>query len=86
MEPISKKEIRTKVEESVSQAIEKLELPKTSKKTKRIVKKTSRKLATNLKKELKKFYKKDKKSGVAKKVKTEKPRATATDKKVKPAA
>ncbi|MEQ8424577.1 MAG: hypothetical protein RIA63_07690 [Cyclobacteriaceae bacterium] len=72
MEPLSKKEIRTKVEESVSQALEKLEITNASKKTKKVVKATSRKLTGALKKELKKLYKKNKKAETIKDVKPKK--------------
>lgn len=72
MDQLSKKEIRLKVEESVSQALAKLDITEASKRTKKVVKKTSEKLTSALQKELKKLYKKDKKSSELKAVKPKK--------------
>lgn len=51
---ITKKEIRNKIQDSVNQAIEDLQIGSPSKKTKKAVKKTSGKLAGKIRKELKK--------------------------------
>lgn len=72
MKKVTKKEIQSKVEASVAQVIESLEIEKASKKTTKAVKKSSRKLAGKLKKELKKLSRKaagEKKEKSAKKKK-----------------
>jgi hypothetical protein len=72
MDSPSKKEIRTKVKDSVSQTMEQLHIEKASKKTKKLIKKTSNKLTDAIQKELKKIEKKAKKE--AKKVDKIKPK------------
>lgn len=82
MEHLSKKEIRSKVQESVSQALEKLDITKASKKTQRVVKQTSKRLTSALQKELKKLYKKNKKAESIKSVKPKKAEKAKGAKKV----
>jgi len=59
---ISKKEIQSKVEESVALTVSKLEGNNPSKKTQKVIKKSSKKLASLINKDLKKIAKKTEKS------------------------
>lgn len=74
MDQLSKKEIRAKVEESVSQTLAKLEITNISKKTKKAVKKTTAKLAKAFNQELKKISKRIKKAKKADTIKSVKPK------------
>jgi arginyl-tRNA synthetase len=77
---VSKKEIQNKVQESVSQAIHKIEANEPSKKTQKIIKKSSKKLASTIKKDLKKIAKKNEK--LISKSKSKTPKAKDGKKKV----
>lgn len=75
MAPITKKEIRSQIEESVNQVLGTLEITKASKRTKKLIKGISRKLTDALKSELKKIEKaKAKAAKKLKKVKKVKPK------------
>ncbi len=72
MDQLSKKEIKTKVKESVAEALEKLQITKASKKTKRVIKKTAGQIAKALTREIKKIARKEKKAHHIKSVKPKK--------------
>ena len=63
---ISKKEIRGKITDSVSQAISQLEVKDPSKKVKKIIKRASRKIANKVSRQLKESAPKTKKVKAAK--------------------
>ncbi|HEY8511256.1 MAG TPA: hypothetical protein VIL31_04815 [Cyclobacteriaceae bacterium] len=58
MKKVSKKYVRTKIEEAVNKTIEDLELSPTSRKTRKLIGKASKKISAQLKAELKKLNKK----------------------------
>lgn len=62
---ISKKEIRSKIQDSVNQTIIGFHIESPSKKTKRAVKKVSVKIAATIKRDLKKLMKQTKKASAA---------------------
>lgn len=57
MKKVSKKYVRTKIEESVSKTIEDLELSPVSRKTRKLIAKASKKISKQLKGELKRLNK-----------------------------
>ena len=73
---ISKKEIRSKIQESVNKAITDFNIKTPSKKTKKTVRKVSNKIASTIKKDLKKLKSQKKKASLP--INREKQKAEAT--------
>jgi hypothetical protein len=72
MKKITKKEIKTTLDSAMNTVMEKLELPDTSKKTKRAISKVTKTLKKDLKEQAKKVSKKTKEVKVTKKGKEKK--------------
>lgn len=65
MKKISKTEIKQAVENAMTQVLEKLEIPKPSRKTKKTISKISRQIKVDWKKQAKKSLKSSKRNGKA---------------------